>query len=286
MLIGNHIIGIVLRLIFDQLSHTVADANHALDTVLRRDRSLDRRHAAVFTVVDHAVHKGIREVADARIGGNALVISLVHKVIELDLRDLGMDVLYCLVQSVRKRLIFIRFAGRLRSEGSAFQLHLADDHIRVVDEVLVHRDPVCVFVQMHPIGLDVDQPVPLLQEQNVSCHICSCRILESVVRQSDRAEQVSSLCDVLSDGGVFLIHCEARGYKCDHASRSNLIQSSGKEIVVDVEIVLVVLLVRHLELTERHVANRRVKEAVGKLCTFKALHGNVVLLIQLLRDPA
>ena len=48
------------------------------------------------------------------------------------------------------------------------------------------------------------------------------------------------------------------------------------------EIMLVIPLVRHFELPERDIANRRVKEAVRQFCVLKALHGNTVFLIKLL----
>ena len=48
---------------------------------------------------------------------------------------------------------------------------------------------------------------------------------------------------------------------------------------------LVILFVRHLEVTERHVAHGYVKEAVRHLHLFKAVHGNRTVLVELLRDP-
>ena len=47
---------------------------------------------------------------------------------------------------------------------------------------------------------------------------------------------------------------------------------------------LIIALVRHLELPEGDIADCRVKEAVGKVCTLKALHCDAVFLIQLLGD--
>ena len=53
---------------------------------------------------------------------------------------------------------------------------------------------------------------------------------------------------------------------------------------MDQEIVLVVSLVRNLELTERHIADRSVEEAVRKIGFLKALHGNTGVLIELSCD--
>ena len=54
---------------------------------------------------------------------------------------------------------------------------------------------------------------------------------------------------------------------------------------MDEEVVLVIALVRHLELPEGDIADCSVKEAVGKICTLKALHRDAIFLIQLLGDP-
>ena len=48
---------------------------------------------------------------------------------------------------------------------------------------------------------------------------------------------------------------------------------------------LIVALVGHLELPEGDIADCSVKEAVGQICTLKALHRDAVFLIQLLGDP-
>ena len=50
------------------------------------------------------------------------------------------------------------------------------------------------------------------------------------------------------------------------------------------KVVLIVALVGHLELPEGDIADCSVKEAVGKVCTLKALHCDAVFLIQLLRN--
>ena len=42
---------------------------------------------------------------------------------------------------------------------------------------------------------------------------------------------------------------------------------------------LIVALIRHFELTERHIADCGIKEAVGQIGVLKALHGNAVFLI-------
>ena len=51
------------------------------------------------------------------------------------------------------------------------------------------------------------------------------------------------------------------------------------------KVVLIVAFVGHLELSEGDIADCSVKEAVGKICTLKALHRDAIFLIQLLGDP-
>ena len=48
----------------------------------------------------------------------------------------------------------------------------------------------------------------------------------------------------------------------------------------------VIPLIRHLVITERHIAHNTVKEAVRELHRFKALHRNLVFLVQLLCNAA
>ena len=49
--------------------------------------------------------------------------------------------------------------------------------------------------------------------------------------------------------------------------------------------VFVVFLIPHLKVAKRHIADGHIKEAVGHLHLFKAIHGNAAVLIELLCDP-
>ena len=82
---------------------------------------------------------------------------------------------------------------------------------------------------------------------------------------------LGSLCDVLSHSRIFLVHGPLGSDECHDTTGTNLVQSSGKEVIVDQEIVLVILLIGDFELTERNITDSRVKEAVGKLRLFKSL---------------
>ena len=81
--------------------------------------------------------------------------------------DLTMDILNGFRQQCFQRLLRVRLAGRRGAEGPGHHLHLAQDHIRVVDEITVHLDAVLVDGKMHPFRLNIHHSFPLLEEQNV-----------------------------------------------------------------------------------------------------------------------
>ena len=84
-------------------------------------------------------------------------------------------------------------------------LYVAQHHFRVVHKIGVHPDAIGVGGQMHPIGLNVNQTVSLLEKDNVRCDLRAGSGLEGVVRQPDSTEQVGSLRNILSNIGIFLI---------------------------------------------------------------------------------
>lgn len=83
------------------------------------------------------------------------------------------------------------------------------------------------------------------------------------------SELVTELRVIGTDSNIFdtdmnyVIPLYQRAYAWEDKQLIQLVEDTGKEIVMDQEIVLVVSLVRNLELTERHIADRSIKEAVG-----------------------
>lgn len=130
---------------------------------------------------------------------------------------------------------------------------------------------------MYPIGFDLNGSVSLLQEDDVGHDFGSCVRFESIVRQTDSTEQFCSLSDILTDFGRLLIHRVSARYESNNAARSHLVESLGKEIIVDGETELVISTVVYLVLTERHVTNGEIVEipSVGGL---KSSHGDVCLV--------
>ena len=125
-------------------------------------------------------------------------------------------------------------------------------------------------------------PVTLLQKQDVGYYACIGVALERIVRQANRADQISTVGKILSDRGILFVHRAAGSDYCHHAARTNKVKTFCNKVVVDEEVVAVIPLIRHFVIAERHIAHHTVKEAVRELHRFKALHGNLILLIKLL----
>lgn len=119
-----------------------------------------------------------------------------------------------------------------------------------------------------------------MQENNIGHHFGPGVGLESVVGQTDRAQQVSPLRQILPHGGILCVHGVAAGDKGHDAARTYLVQRLGKEIVVNVEAQLVIGGVIDGVLAERHVAHRQIIEVLP-VCLFKTGKGNIGVLIKL-----
>ena len=159
-------IGIVLGLIFQQRPHTVPQLDHAADSALCRLGYLHRVHTAVFPVVDLVVHQRIGKIADSRVGLNGMILALQFFLPVIG-GDLAVNILNGLRQQCFQRLLRVRLAGRRGAERPGHHLHLAQDHIRVVDEVAVHLDAVLVGGKVYPFRFYIHHSFPLLQKQNV-----------------------------------------------------------------------------------------------------------------------
>ena len=156
----------------------------------------------------------------------------------------------------------------------------------MLHKIAVHADAVFIRIQMQPIRLQIRDMVALLQKEDVAGDFCSGILLEGVVRQADSANQIGALGQIFADGRVFLVHGSLAGNKSNNPSGPHLVQRLPKEIVVDEPVVLVVPLIYHLEIPKGDVAHRYIKEAVGHLHLFKAVHGNAGILVKLLGDTA
>ena len=192
-----------------------------------------------------------------------------------------MDILHGVGKQAVQRLIRKRRAGGLRAIRPRHHFHLTQHHIRMVEEIAVQGDAVVIRPQLHPLWLDVHHAVALLQEQDVRYHLRTRCRLEGIVGQTDRAQQLRPLRDVLPHVAGAFVHGIAGGDKGHHAARSDLIQCLGEEILMDGQVQPVVTPILHLELTERHIAYAYIKKVVGEVRFFIAPHGNTAARVQL-----
>ena len=173
----------------------------------------------------------------------------------------------------------VRDAGGFGTETPRHHFHLSEYHFGMLNKVAVHQDTVFIRAELYPIRLYIHNAVTLLQNQNIRNDLRSGVTLKGVVRQTDSTKQVGSLCNILTNCGIFLVHRSFARDERHNTARSEFIKGLCKEVVVDQELVLVVSLVRNFEIPERHIAHNGIKEAVREICFLKALCGDRGLLI-------
>ena len=150
------------------------------------------------------------------------------------------------------------------------------------DKVLVHLDAVFVFSEVTPIGIALYHAVALLQKYNIRYCFRSRRRLKGRIRQADCAEEVRAGGDIPSDGRVLLIQCSFACNKGNDTSGTHLVKRFGEKEVMNEEVVPVIPLILHLELSERDIADCNIKETVRVCGVFKPCDRDILLLIQLL----
>ena len=131
--------------------------------------------------MDFVVHNGVGEVADGGVGGNGSVL-LGKLIFHLIRHQFTVNIGNGIIKLFRKVGIFIGYTGSFGTEPSGYHLHLTKNHFRVLHEVAVHFDAVLGGVKLYPLRFDVDDPVPLLQDENVRYDLCSGVALKGVVR--------------------------------------------------------------------------------------------------------
>ena len=165
----------------------------------------------------------------------------------------------------------------------AFRCNLTQHHFWVVNKVAVEGYALRSQPQMHPIRLDINGMVSLLQENDIRHHICTGIGTECVVWKSDGSQQFCPLCQILSCVRILGIHRIAAGNKGHDTTGTNLIQCLGKEIVVDRKSEFIIGLIADTVVAKRHIADSQIIE-VAPVGGFKACHLDFCLRIQLLRN--
>ena len=93
-----------------------------------------------------------------------------------------MDIRDCFVQKLGKVGVFIRDNGIFFAKSAGHGFPVAQYHFRVIYKVGVHLHTVFIGVQVYPLRLNINEPVPFLQDQNIRNNLRSGVSLKGVVR--------------------------------------------------------------------------------------------------------
>ena len=273
-----------IHLKVDQFLHTITQFHKTFYTDFGGGVEVRAHHTAVFPVVHLPVYNGIGIVLHIGVGRNGGVNSFAFAQLrQLCLLISAMNILHRIMQLVGKLQSLDRVHGVVHTMCSAYRLLSAQHHFRVVDKIPVDGKSVLRLSGLSPFRHNVQRAVPLLEENDVRNDLCTSVFLESVIGQTDGSQQLGTLGKIAAHGGILGVHGISRGHKSYHTAGTHLIQCFGKKVVVNTEIQLVVGFVVDLILTERYIADGKVKEVtpVGGL---KAAYCDVRLGIELLCD--
>ena len=273
-----------IHLKVDQFLHTITQSHKTFHTGFGGSVEVRAHHAAVFPVVHLPVYNGIGIVLHIRVGRNGGVNSFAFAQLrQLCLLISSMNILHRIMQLVGKLQSLDRVHGVIHTMSSAYRLLSAQHHFRVVDKIPVDGKPVLRLSGLGPFRHDVQRAIPLLEEDDVRYHLGTGILFERVIRQTDSSQQLGTLGKIAAHGGILGVHGIAGGYKSYHTTRTHLVQCFGKKVVVNTETQLVVGFVIDLILTERYIADGKVKE-VTPIGGLKAAYCDVRLGIELLCD--
>ena len=280
-------IWVILQLLLNQVIDDLPQFHHAGDTPLGGVGKFHLRHHGVFPIEHLTVHHRVGEVFHIRVSReNMLLVFGIRNIwcFYLNFGVLPLNMLHRFCKLVCKVCTLDGSNGQfLSSILGAFGGEYAQNHLRVVYEILVDGKAIFCFAQLHPVRLMVNGTVTLLQENNVADNICASIGAKRIIRQTDSTQQIGTLCHVFAGGAVLAVHGITRSHKRHNAARTHLVDGFRKEIIVDGESQLVVRLIVDLVLTERHVAHRQIVE-ITAVSGLKASHGNVSLRIQFFRN--
>ena len=256
--------------------NAVSQLNEALDALLRGVIELRLYHHGVFTEIHLAIHNGVAVILHVGICRDRLLNVLLLTEIGQGGGLIGTaDLLHGFVKLRGKVGSLYGSNGKvLPSVLRAFRCGNAEYHFRMIDKIAVDGKAVLVFSEMHPVRLNVDRPVPLLQKDDVRDHIRAGIGLERIVWQTDRPQQLRALGDVFTHIGCLLVHGIAGGHKGDDAARPHLIQRLCEEVVVNGKTELVVSPVVDLIIAEWNVAYGKIIE-IPPIRGLKARHRDV-----------
>ena len=276
-----------MQLTIQQLPGGFPQSDHAQHPLCSYGRQFYLIHERIFTVVNLPIHVREAEILHTGVCRNGFFLPIQFVVGDFRLCDGGMDISDCFFQLLGKVCAFDGLdRSFLLAVLSAFGGDLPQHHLRMLRKILVDGVAFRRFAKVYPVCPLHRCTVTLLQEQNVSNHARVGIALERIVRQTNRTDQISTVGKILTDRGILLIHRTAGRYHRYHTARTHKVKALGDKIIVDEEIVAIIPLVRYFVIAERYVTHNTVKEAVRELHCFKALHRNLVFLVQLLCNAA
>ena len=276
-----------MQLTIQQFSGGFPQSDHTQHPLCSYGRQFHLIHKGVFAVVNLPVHVREAEILHIWVCRNGFFLHIQFIVGDFRLCDGSLDISDCFFQLLGKvcaldgldRCFLLAVLGAFRGD-------LAQHHFRMLRKILVDGVAFRRFAKVYPVCPLHRCTVTLLQEQNVSNHARVGIALERIVRQTNRTDQISTVGKILTDRGILLIHRTAGRYHRYHTARTHKVKALGDKIIVDEEIVAIIPLVRYFVIAERYVAHNTVKKAVRELHRFKALHCNLVFLVQLLCNAA
>ena len=102
--------------------------------------------------------------------------------------------------------------------------HCTEQHFRVFDKVLIDGNAVIVNAYIDPTVLCLfNDFISFLKEQNVCRYFRSCARLKRIVRQTNCAQQLCTVSDILSYIAVLFVQCSFGRNSRNNSARSNLI---------------------------------------------------------------
>ena len=150
----------------------------------------------------------------------------------------------------------------------------------MIDEVLIHPNAV-FFADIEPLSLRLsDESFALLQENDVRSNFRACIFCKCIIRQTNRAQKFGTLRQIFAHLCIFFIQRAFGSNKGDHTVWADFVQGFGEKVIVNEEIFLVVALVLHFKLPERHIADHSVEKVIRKIRALKALDLDIRLLVK------
>ena len=280
-----------LLLRVQELAGDITDAEHPGDPLRGLLVGLDFLQLAAVVLINLAFLLHIAALLGALLGPLHLVVGLLRALLR-GIVHLAADAfkgfgdLLAEAAGVRLRVDGV-LVPAVHAAGSGL---LAHNHFRVGGKVFVAIAEVLLIV---PRRVNKGLPrvlgagCPLLQDQDIGDNRCSCILFKCRVRQTDRAEKVGLLGDILSDGLVVAVHRVAGRDEHHKAAWTDFIQALGEEIVVDRRRYLLRESPVHNGIvSEGDVADCHVHEVVRDDSFLEALNPHVVLRVQVLGNQA